>query len=83
MQLSSSLPTQSEAIISSNVLRIVPFEAHGIYSRAKTMLENMKISPALLSRFDLVFVLVDDPDARRDQLLSEHVLAVCIHDLMG
>lgn len=45
-------------------------------SRTKTMAENLKMSPALLSRFDLVFVLIDDPDARRDQMLSEHVFSV-------
>ncbi|XXQ37128.1 Minichromosome maintenance 8 [Plasmodiophora brassicae] len=48
----------------------------GHYNRRKTVLENLRISPALLSRFDLVFVLIDSPDARRDALLSEHVLAL-------
>lgn len=31
---------------------------------------------ALLSRFDLIFILVDKPDARMDKFLTEHVIAV-------
>jgi hypothetical protein len=45
-------------------------------SRAKTVNENLKIGAPLLSRFDLVFILLDNPDQVRDQLLSEHVIAV-------
>jgi DNA helicase MCM8 len=29
---------------------------------------------ALLSRFDLVFILLDNPDADRDRLISEHIM---------
>jgi hypothetical protein len=38
--------------------------------------ENLKLNPALLSRFDIIFILLDCPDQTRDQLLSEHVIAV-------
>lgn len=38
--------------------------------------ENLKCSPAMLSRFDLVFLLLDRPDAERDQRLSAHVMAL-------
>lgn len=31
---------------------------------------------ALLSRFDLIFILLDKPDEQKDQLLSAHVLAL-------
>lgn len=34
----------------------------GHYDKSKTVAENLKISPALLSRFDLVFILLDRPD---------------------
>lgn len=34
------------------------------------------MSSALLSRFDLVFILLDRPDEERDLLLSEHVMAL-------
>ncbi|XP_053622014.1 DNA helicase MCM8 [Plodia interpunctella] len=50
--------------------------AGGSYNRAKTVAENLKINPALLSRFDLVFILLDQPDEKNDAMLSEHVLAM-------
>ena len=34
------------------------------------------MSSALLSRFDLVFILVDRPDEEMDCLLSEHVMSL-------
>lgn len=40
------------------------------------MNENLKMSSALLSRFDLVFILLDSPNVLKDQLLSEHIIAV-------
>ena len=43
-------------------------------SRQKSILENIKISNAILSRFDLVFLLLDDPDLQKDKKLSEHVM---------
>lgn len=43
-------------------------------SKVKTVSENLKMAATVLSRFDLVFILVDAPDQERDQLLSEHVI---------
>jgi DNA helicase MCM8 len=48
----------------------------GHYDRTRTVAENIKIPAPLLSRFDIVFILLDKPDAERDKLLSEHVLAM-------
>lgn len=33
-----------------------------IFFRSKTVSENLKLNSALLSRFDLVFILLDQPD---------------------
>lgn len=41
-------------------------------------MENVKLSAALLSRFDLVFVVRDEPDELMDAHLSEHVMAVSL-----
>jgi hypothetical protein len=38
--------------------------------------ENLKLTPAMLSRFDLIFVLLDRPDELMDQALSEHIMAL-------
>lgn len=48
----------------------------GHYQKNKSISENLKISPALLSRFDLVFILVDRPDPAKDRLLSMHLMAL-------
>ena len=37
-------------------------------------MDNIRISNAILSRFDLVFLMLDDPDLQRDKKLSEHVM---------
>lgn len=42
----------------------------------QTVAENLRMSPALLSRFDLLFILLDKPDVDADARLSEHVLSV-------
>lgn len=46
----------------------------GHYNRKKSVCENLKMAAALLSRFDLVFVLLDRPDEGRDRLVSEHIM---------
>ncbi|CAH0480112.1 unnamed protein product [Peronospora belbahrii] len=46
----------------------------GHYDRSRSVRENLKMKAALLSRFDLVFILLDRPDEEKDRLLSEHVM---------
>lgn len=46
----------------------------GNYDRSKTVCENLKMARPLLSRFDLVFILMDRADAQRDRFISEHVM---------
>ena len=46
----------------------------GHYNHAKTVSENLKIGSPLLSRFDLVFIILDQPNTEKDQMLSEHII---------
>ncbi|XP_010543366.1 PREDICTED: probable DNA helicase MCM8 [Tarenaya hassleriana] len=46
----------------------------GHYNRAKTVNENLKMNAALLSRFDLVFILLDKPDELLDKRVSDHIM---------
>lgn len=62
-----SLPARASILAAAN-----PVGGH--YNRAKGLLANLKMDPALLSRFDLVYVLLDKPDAGVDRMLSEQVL---------
>ncbi|KAJ1849822.1 hypothetical protein LPJ70_000224 [Coemansia sp. RSA 2708] len=64
-----SLPARASVIAAAN-------PAGGHYNKAKTVAENLKINSALLSRFDLVFILLDRPDVEMDRFLSEHVMAI-------
>ncbi|KAM7531773.1 hypothetical protein LguiB_035183 [Lonicera macranthoides] len=48
----------------------------GHYNRAKTVNENLKMSAPLLSRFDLVFILLDKPDELLDKRVSEHIMSL-------
>lgn len=48
----------------------------GHYDCSKTISENLKMSSALLSRFDLVFILLDKPESTSDQRYAEVSLMV-------
>lgn len=64
-----TLPARTSILAAAN-----PCGGH--YNRAKTVSENLKLKPAMLSRFDLIFVLLDKPDEELDCRLSEHVMAL-------
>ncbi|XP_004751587.1 DNA helicase MCM8 isoform X1 [Mustela putorius furo] len=64
-----SLPARTSIIAAAN-----PVGGH--YNKARTVSENLKMGSALLSRFDLVFILLDTPNEDHDHLLSEHVIAI-------
>nr|XP_043902257.1 DNA helicase MCM8 [Solea senegalensis] len=64
----SSLPARTSVVAAAN-----PVGGH--YNRCKTVCENLKMGSALLSRFDVVFLLLDIPDESHDRRLSEHVMA--------
>uniref|UniRef100_A0A3P9N8Q9 DNA helicase MCM8 n=1 Tax=Poecilia reticulata TaxID=8081 RepID=A0A3P9N8Q9_POERE len=64
----SSLPARTSVVAAAN-----PVGGH--YNRGKTVSENLKMGSALLSRFDVVFLLLDIPDESHDRKLSEHVMA--------
>jgi len=44
------------------------------YDPKKNILENLNIPPTLLSRFDVVCLLLDKVDAKRDKEISTHII---------
>ncbi len=48
--------------------------AFGRYLYNKTIAENIDLPVTILSRFDLIFVIQDRPDRKRDKELAEYVL---------
>ncbi len=47
---------------------------YGRFDRYAPIAEQINLSPTLMSRFDLIFVLTDDPDEKRDVELAKHIL---------
>ncbi|KAF5900445.1 maternal DNA replication licensing factor mcm3-like, partial [Clarias magur] len=47
---------------------------YGRYDQYKTPMENIGLQDSLLSRFDLLFIVLDQMDPESDREISEHVL---------
>ncbi len=65
----ATLPCRTTVLAAAN-----PVGGH--YDKSKTVSENLKLSGPLLSRFDLLFILLDKPDIDLDTKLSGHILAM-------
>jgi replicative DNA helicase Mcm len=46
----------------------------GRFDKYEPIAPQINLTPALMSRFDLIFVLTDDPDTKRDSAIAEHIL---------
>ena len=49
---------------------------YGRYNKKLTPHQNINLPAALLSRFDMIYLLLDTPDSHRDQQLAQHVAYV-------
>ncbi|GFH06570.1 DNA replication licensing factor MCM8 component, partial [Haematococcus lacustris] len=67
----ASLPARTTVLAAAN-----PAGREGVFNKAKSVADNLKMSPAMLSRFDLVFIMMDRPDLEHDRCLSAHTLAL-------
>lgn len=65
--ITTVLPARTSVIAAAN-----PKE--GRYDKSKTLVKNLNLSAPLLSRFDLVFLLLHEQDINFDSILSEHVM---------
>ena len=54
---------------------------YGRYNPYKSPVENIDLPAALLSRFDLLFLLLDTVDADKDKHLALHVCKVRARDM--
>jgi len=65
-----SLPARTSVLAAAN-----PIGGH--YDKTKTVGQNLKMmNSPLLSRFDLIFILLDKPNEEKDDLLAEHVMHI-------
>lgn len=46
----------------------------GRFDKYEPIAPQINLTPALMSRFDLIFVLTDDPDTKRDSAIAKHIL---------
>ncbi|KAL3235349.1 DNA replication licensing factor MCM7 [Nakaseomyces bracarensis] len=53
---------------------------YGRYNPRLSPLENINLPAALLSRFDILFLLLDVPNRESDELLANHVAYVHMHN---
>ena len=44
------------------------------YNHKKTVVENINLPPSLLSRFDLIYLMLDIPAQRNDTAVAKHIL---------
>lgn len=47
---------------------------YGRFDQYESIGEQIDLEPALISRFDLIFTVTDDPDEEHDKRLAEHIL---------
>ncbi|KAK8797208.1 hypothetical protein WA158_004418 [Blastocystis sp. Blastoise] len=47
---------------------------NGRYDRSKTLKQNIQFSPAIMSRFDLFFVVLDDVNEVTDHKIANHII---------
>lgn len=50
--------------------------AESKYNTKKTIIENISLPPTLLSRFDLVCLLIDKPEESHDRRVAEHIVGM-------
>jgi DNA replication licensing factor MCM6 len=48
----------------------------GRYDKSKTLKANLNITPAIMSRFDLFFVVLDDCDPNTDNHIARHIVSL-------
>lgn len=51
-----------------------PLWSSSQYDQYKTPMENIGLQDSLLSRFDLLFIVLDQMDPEQDREISDHVL---------
>ncbi|KAG5881754.1 hypothetical protein JTB14_029082 [Gonioctena quinquepunctata] len=64
-----TLPTRATILAAAN-------PAGGHYNKSRTISENLKMGSPMLSRFDLIFILLDHANEQLDFLLSRHILGM-------
>lgn len=65
--INTTLPAQTAVLAAGN-------PKYGRFDEFESLSEQVTISPTLLSRFDLLFLLQDDPEQDRDETIADHIV---------
>jgi DNA replication licensing factor MCM4 len=65
----ASLNARTSILASAN-----PLESR--YNPNLSVVENIKLPPTLLSRFDLIYLILDSPNADQDRRLAQHLVGL-------
>uniref|UniRef100_A0A0K0D266 DNA replication licensing factor MCM3 n=1 Tax=Angiostrongylus cantonensis TaxID=6313 RepID=A0A0K0D266_ANGCA len=69
------------ACMSKSYIEDSDASVRALYDPFKTPMDNINMQDSLLSRFDLIFVLLDEHDPDRDRVVANHVLKLhCYRD---
>jgi DNA replication licensing factor MCM7 len=71
--ISTTLNARTSILAAANPL-------YGRYNPKVSPVENINLPAALLSRFDLLFLILDKPSRDEDERLAEHVTYVHMHN---
>lgn len=53
---------------------------HSLYDTKLSVIENIQLPPTLLSRFDLIYLILDHPDREADRRLARHLVSLYYKD---
>lgn len=70
--ISTTLNARTSVLAAANPL-------YGRYNPKVSPVENINLPAALLSRFDIMFLILDKPDRDDDERLAQHVTFVHMH----
>ena len=57
-------------------LNFPPYNFTSQYDQYKPSMENIGMQDSLLSRFDLLFIVLDEMEPENDRRISDHVLRI-------
>ncbi|KAJ3448023.1 intein-containing DNA replication licensing factor mcm4 precursor [Anaeramoeba flamelloides] len=69
----ATLNARTSVLASAN-----PKDSH--YNPKLSVVDNIRLPPTLLSRFDLIYLVLDQPDENKDRKLARHIISLYCED---
>lgn len=65
--INATLPAQTALLAAGN-------PTYGRFDENEGIAQQIDLAPTLISRFDLIFIVTDDPDKEEDREIAEHII---------